>query len=184
MSEKQLTEQEINFIKSQFAAIRSELDEYCKDRDFILTNAQLFTFLTFTPNTIAIAGDGKVDDTEILALFNLSRTISVEGMISSPELDTTLKIPEEPENCISNPEFNMRVGSELLYLSRNMPKYEQNLITALKILLSFDTNPKAEGSMTDSFLKMMDSIVDNNVSENKDEEQKKLDMVKQQLDIA
>ena len=99
------------------------------------------------------------------------------------ELQEMVAVAGEPDSAIINEEFNMRVGAEMLFLSRNILKYEKDFITAVKALLTFDFNPEKDGSLTSAFNKLMDSVVENNISKNKEAEQKKMAELKQKLGI-
>ena len=134
------------------------------------------------PAALAIAGDGNVDDNEIAALEKLAKAIDVNASVNL-ELQEMMAVAGEPETNIINEEFNMRVGSELLYLSRNIKKYEASIIEAVKALLTFDFNPKKDGSLTSALNKLMDSVIKNNFSKNKEAEALKMKQIKQELGI-
>lgn len=167
-------------IKEVFGEIRNELDAFCNDRDFKMANPQLYAFLSYCPNALAIASDGTVDVHEMAALLKISRQIDVNKMIDMDLLEL-MSIAPEPEDCMLNEEFNIRVGAELLYLCRNMEKYESNIISAVKHLLKFDANPEADKSLTKVFAAMMKEIIKNNLSKNKENELKKLKEIQQKL---
>ncbi len=183
MSEITITPEERQFMISVFKDIRTNLETYMTERSFLMSNAQLFAFLMFTPNALAIASDGQVDETEIAALEKISRNIDVRQIVNLNLLEM-MAYAFEPEGCMTNEEFNLRAGAELLFLSRNMAKFETHYLAAVKTWLKFDSNPKRDGSMTGTFVKMMDTIVEKNLSKNKDEERKKLDEIKAKLEIA
>ena len=174
--------QEKQLIRDIYGEIRKELDGFCIERDFQLSNPQVFTLLGYAPNALAIALDGTVDIQEIGMLEQISKTISVDSMVSIDLLEL-MSVAPEPENCISNEEFNIRIGTELLYLSRNMDKYKASMIKALQALLKFDPNPKAEVSMTKTFASMMNSVVEKNLSRNKEEELEKLKKLQQEIGV-
>ncbi len=179
MNEEQI-QKEVEDIKNIFSELRESLREFCEDRSFVMTNPQIFTFLSYCPNALAIAGDGVVDETEIAELEKLSKLIDVNKMVNL-EMAELMALASEPSEAMINEEFNLRVGAELLYLSRNMPKYETNLIKALKSLLKFDHNPDAEKSLTKSFAVMMENIVKNNKSKNKEHELNKIKEIQKEL---
>ncbi len=178
-----LTNENKVFIRTIFNEMRKSLQAFMDARDFSMSNAQLFTFLSNSPAAFAIAGDGTVDDNEIAVLERLVRAIDVNAMVNI-DLQEFMSVAFEPENIMTNEEFNLRVGSELLFLARNADKYEADFINALKAMLTFDMNPKADGSMTSSFKTMMDAMIENNKSKNKAAEKKKLDEFKAQIGIA
>ena len=177
-----LTNENKVFIRTLFHEMRANLTEFMNKRDFTISNPQLFTFLTFAPAALAIASDGVVDAHEIAALEKLSAQINVKTYVSI-DLMEMIGVAPEPENVISNEEFNLRVGSEILFLARNMPVYEPALIKAITALLTFDMNPAKEGSMTQSFSALMDSVVANNVSKNKDAELAKMKVIKEKIGV-
>ena len=177
-----ITKEDILFIRSVFKEIRENLMPFMKERNFQLSNPQLFTFLSYSPTALAIASDGTVDEKEMAALEKISRGVNVNSMVNL-DLMQRMALAQEPEDCILNEEFNIRAGSELLNLCRNMEKYEQNFINATKALLKFDHDPTREDSMTKSFVKMMDTIIESNVSENKEEEKEKLKAIQKKMGI-
>lgn len=172
-----LTNEDKVFIRTIFNEMRLGIAQFQKDRDFVLSNPQLFTFLTYCPAALAIASDGNVDVNEIAALERIAKFIDVKKMVNL-DLMEFMSVSPEPENIITNEEFNLRVGSEILYLSKNMKKYEADFVKATKALLTFDLNPSKDGSLTKSFSKMMDDIVEHNVSLNKEEEKVKMEKIK------
>ncbi len=183
MEISKLTNENKIFIRTIFNEMREQTNCFASDRDFVMSNAQLFTFLSNTPASLAIASDGTVDTQEIASLEKLSRSIDVYITVNM-ELLEMMSIAFEPENAMSNEEFNMRIGSELLYLSRNMKKYEDNFVAAIKAFLTFDFNPGQDGSLTSSFSMLMNKMIENNVSKNKDAEMKKMNEFKTKIGIA
>lgn len=183
MSENDVSKDEIMFVRAIFKEMRDELKPFCTDRNFVLSNSQIFTFLTFAPNALAIASDGTVDEKEMQALEIISKSLDVKSMVNL-DLAEKFAYAAEPEGVITNEEFNIIAGTELLYLCRNMTKYESNFVNAVKSLLKFDFAPQQDTSMTKSFLNMMDSIIDNNISKNKEEEKNKLSELQKKLGIA
>ena len=162
--------------------MRKNTKTFMDDRDFQLSNAQLFTFLSNVPAALAIASDGTVDNAEIAALEQMAKAVDVNISVNL-ELQEMVSVAGEPDTTIINEEFNMRVGSEMLFLSRNIRKYEADLIAAVKALLTFDFNPTKDGSLTSAFNKLMDSVIENNFSDNKEVEQKKISELKLKLGI-
>lgn len=183
MNINKLTNENKVFIRTLFNEMRKNLNNFISERDFNMSNSQLFTFLSNAPAALAIASDGVVDVEEIASLEKLSRSIDVYVTVNMDLLEM-MSIAFEPDNCMTNEEFNLRVGSELLFLSRNMKKYEDDFINAIKTLLTFDFNPEKDGSLTASFSKLMDNIIDNNVSKDKVSELKKMNEFKSKLGIA
>jgi hypothetical protein len=182
MANQELSKEDRIFIRTIFKEMRSKTQQYMNDRNFPLSNAQLFTFLSNAPAALAIAGDGNVDESEIAALEILAKAIDVNASVGL-ELQEMMAVAGEPEDSMINEEFNMRIGSELLYLSRNIDTYEQVITEAVKALLTFDTNPKKDGSLTSALNKLMDSVIENNFSKNKEAEALKMKQIKQQLGI-
>ena len=178
-----LTNEDRIFIRTIYKEMRTNVETFCTDRDFKLSNAQLFTFLSFCSSALAIASDGVVDNKEVAMLDRISKTIDVNKMVNL-ELEELMSISPEPADVIINEEFNLRVGSEILYLSKNMTKYEESFIKAIKAMLTFDLSPKRENSLTNSFSKLMDSIIDNNTNKNKTEEMEKLNKIKERIGIT
>lgn len=182
MANQELSNEDKIFIRTIFKEMRSKTETFMQDRDFQLSNAQLFTFLSNAPAALAIAGDGQVDESEIGALEKLAEAIDVNTTVSI-ELHEMMALAPEPDNIIINEEFNIRVGAELLYLSRNIKKYENQIIDAVKALLTFDTNPKQDGSMSSALNKLMDSVIENNFSKNKEAEAAKMKVIKERIGI-
>jgi hypothetical protein len=183
MSINELKTEDKVFIRTIYKEMRGKTDNFAKERNFIMSNAQLFTFLSNAPAALAIASDGNVDIEEIAALEKLARSIDVYVTVDMNLLEL-MSVAFEPENCMINEEFNLRIGSELLFLARNLNRFENEFITALKAMLTFDLNPKKEGSLTSSFNLLMDSMIENNVSKNKDQEKKKMKEFKQKIGIS
>jgi len=182
MNITELTNESIVFIRTIFKEMRDKTNKFSSEREFIMSNAQMFTFLSNAPAALAMASDGKVDIEEIATLESLSRGIDVYVTVNM-ELLEMMSVAFEPEECMTNEEFNIRVGSELLYLARNMSKYEDDFVGAIKDLLLFDFSPDLDGSMTSSFSLLMNSMIENNVSKNKDEELKKMREFKEKIGI-
>ena len=172
----------VKFIRSTFKEMRNRVDIFSKDRDFVMSNPQLFTFLYNAPVAMAIASDGIVDEIEIAIIEKLALSIDVNKTVNINLLEL-MSVAPEPEGCMINEEFNIRVGSELLYLSRNMQKYENDLTKGVKALLKFDKNPEKDGSMTSSLEKLIDFVTENNAGRNKEREIKKVNEYKKRLGI-
>jgi len=167
-------------IRTIFKEMRNNLSEFMTARSFEMSNAQIFTFLTYSPAVLAIASDGTVDESEIASLERMARAIDVKSAVNV-DLQEMMAVAFEPDEPMTNEEFNLRAGSELLFLSRNSKTHEASVIGALKAMLVFDTTPSAPGSLTSSFSSLMDSMIENNKSENKEGEKKKIDEIKAEL---
>ncbi len=174
--------EQVNFIRNTFKEMRNKTEGFSKDREFIMSNPQLFTFLYNAPATLAIASDGTVDEIEIAIIEKLARSIDVNKTVNLNLLEM-MSIASEPDNCMTNEEFNLRIGSELLYLSRNMNKYERDFIEGIQSLLKFDKNPKKDGSMTSALNKLMDFVIENNAGKNKNKEMQKIKEYKKRIGI-
>jgi len=182
MNVSTLTNEDKVFIRTIFNEMRVGIEKFTAERDFVLSNPQLFTFLTYCPAALAIASDGSVDEIEIAALERIAKFIDVKKMVNL-DLMEFMSVAPEPVQVITNEEFNLRVGSEILFLSKNMKKYENDFVKAVKALLTFDLNPSKDGSLTKSFSKMMDDIIENNVSKNKEEELNKMAKIKAEIGV-
>ena len=68
-------------------------------------------------------------------------------------------------------------------MARNLGNYENDFVNAIKALLTFDFSPDLDGSMTSSFSMLMNSMIENNVSKNKEEELKKMREFKEKIGI-
>lgn len=183
MDIQNLTQENKVFIRTLYKEMRDATSPFMNDRDFVMSNSQIFAFLSYAPVALAIASDGVVDDNEIAILEKIGKKIDVKQMVNL-DLQEMMSVAFEPENPMTNEEFNLRVGSEILFLSRNMKKYEDDFVRALKALLTFDFNPKKEGSMTQNFSKLMDSVIENNVGKDKENELKNLQAFKQKIGIT
>lgn len=182
MDIQNLTQEDKVFIRTVFKEMRKNVEDYMKERDFQMTNPQLFTFLSFSAAALAVASDGTVDNQEIAMIEKIARGINVKQMVQI-ELEEMMAVAFQPEDTMTNEEFNLRVGSEILYLSKNMKTYEGKFLEAIKAMLTFDLNPQREGSLTNSFSQLMDSVVANNASKNKSEEMEKVKKLKESLGI-
>ena len=183
MDIQNLTNENKVFIRTLYKEMRDATTSFMSDRDFNMSNAQMFAFLSYAPIALAIASDGVVDEKEIAMLEKFAKTIDVKAMVNL-ELQEMMAIAFEPESPMTNEEFNLRIGAEILYLSRNMKKYEADFIRAVKALLTFDFNPKADGSMTQSFSKLMDSVIEKNAGRDKENELKNMLEFKKKLGIV
>ncbi len=177
-----LTQEDKVFIRTIFKEMRSNLEKYMTDRDFIMSNPQIFTFLSFSSAALAIASDGNVDNKEIAIIEKIAQGINVKAMVQM-DLQEMMSVAFQPDETMIDAEFNLRAGAEILFLSKNMKAYEEDFMKAIKAMLTFDLNPGRENSLTDSFTKLMDSIIENNSSKNKAEEMKKIEQLKQTLGI-
>ena len=122
------------------------------DRDFQMSNAQIFTYLLYAPVCLAVASDRQVDEEEIRLLEKITKGADVNSAVNI-NLMEVIAIAPEPSDIMLNEEFNMRVDAELLYLSRNMDKYETVFIDAVKTLLKLDKDPKSDTSLSTTFSK-------------------------------
>ncbi len=174
---------EKGFVQEAFEKMQKNVSQYANNQNFMMSNVQLFTFLSNVPASFAVAGDGVVDANEIKHLEKLAKGIDVNMNVSLELSEAISMNTVEPEGTMTNEEFNLRVGAELLYLSRHAEKYEANFIEALKALLSLDSDPASPGSLTASLRLMMDNVVKNNLSENKETERKKMDELKQKIGL-
>jgi len=107
-------------------------------------------FLSNAPAALAIASDGTIDVQEIAALEKLSKGIDLKSTVNL-DLMEMMAVAFEPENCITNEEFNIRAGAEILFIAKNFEKYESAFVKSLKAMLTFDMNPKRDGSLSSSF---------------------------------
>ncbi len=177
------TKNDFVLVKEIFSELRNLLKGYMQERSFMMSNAQIFTFLSYVPNTLAIASDREVDESELKALVNIARSVNVDSMVNLDLLEV-LSVAPEPEDIMTNQEFNIRAGAELLHISQNMDNYEEIFINAVKTFLKFDRNPEADTSLSKSFISMMDSMVKMNRSKNKEEETQKLNSIKEKLSLV
>ncbi len=176
-----ITQDEINEIRTVFKEIRAHLQDYMNERQFPMSNVQLFVFLSNVPAALAIASDKEVDEEELKMLEKIARKIDVNTLdLNVIEL---LSYALEPSQVMLNEEFHLRIGTELLYLSKNMDKYEGAIIDAVKALLKLDKNPDNPTSMTRTFEKLMDTIIASNMSKNKKLEEEKIREFKKRLGI-
>jgi len=164
-----------------FSQIRSLLSNYMNERAFIMSNSQIFIFLTYIPTVLAISADKKVDEKELKILDKIAKSIDANSL--DLNLLEVLSFAPEPQNVMLNEEFNLRIGTELLHIARNMKKYEKVFIDAVKLLLKFDKNPQAETSMTKTFSRLMDQIVEISLALDKEEEKQKVNEFKKKLGI-
>jgi len=177
-----LSVEEKNTIKTLFKEMRAQLAPYFEKRNVQFSNPQLFTFLSYCPSALAIASDRVVDESEKQIIELIGMYMNVDKMVNMEFLEM-MSIAPEPENCLTNEDFNAKVAAELLYVCENMEQFEENFVQAVKAMLKFDSNPKADTSMTKSFVTMMNAIIDNNTAENKEDEKTKLIALFKRLDI-
>ncbi len=177
-----ITPEAVEEVKKIFPQIRSLLDKYMKDRGFLMSNPQIFIFLTHVPTALAISADRQVDEKELKILDKIAKSIDANALDLS--LVEILSFAPEPMGVMLNEEFNLRIGSELLYISRNMDKYENDFVEAVKLLLKFDKNPQADTSMTRTFSRFMDQIIESSLALDKEKELAKVQSFKHRLGIA
>lgn len=177
-----ITPEAVEEVKKIYPQIRSHLEKYMKDRNFTMSNSQIFIFLTYVPSALAISADKKVDEKELKILDKIARSIDANAL--DLNLVELLSFAPEPMGVILNEEFNLKIGCELLYISRNMDKYENDFIQAVKLLLKFDKNPQADTSMTKTFSRFMDQIIESSLALDKEKELAKVQSFKQKLGIA
>lgn len=178
----QFTQEAVEKVQNNFPQIRQLLQDYMQERDFNMSNPQIFIFLTYVPLALAISADKKVDVKELAILDKIAKSIDANAL--DLNLVELLSLAPEPMNIMYNEEFNLRIGTELLHISRNMDKYEQKFIQAVRKLLEFDSNPQAETSMTKTFSKFMDTVIDQSLAKNKEQEKAKITEFKRKLGIA
>jgi hypothetical protein len=176
------TPEERTLLTLVFKEIREGLADFMNERDFKMSNPQIFTFLTYAPVCLAIASDREVDEAEIRILSKITENIDVNKAVSI-ELMELMAIAPEPGEVMLNEEFNMRVDAELLYLSRNIDKYEEGIISALKSLLKIDKDPKSPASLHSTFAKWFDYVVERNAGRNKEEELAKVKAYKEKIGL-
>ncbi len=182
MENIQLTQEAVEKVQKNFPQIRQLLNDYMQERNFNMSNPQIFIFLTYVPLAMAISADRKVDVNELAILDKLAKSIDANAL--DLNLVELLSFAPEPMNVMYNEEFNLRIGAELLHISRNMDKYEQKFIQAVRKLLEFDSNPQAETSMTKTFSKFMDTVIEQSLAKNKEQEKAKIAEFKRKLGIA
>ncbi len=182
MTGEEKIKEDVLLIKNAFKEMRNKTERFSKDREFIMSNPQLFTFLYNIPATLSIASDGIVDETEIAIIEKLARSIDVNKTVSL-NLAEIMSIAGEPDECMTNEEFNLRIGSELLFISRNMQKYERDFIEGVKALLKFDKNPEKDGSLTSTLEKLMNFVIEHNAGKNKEKELQKVKEYKKRVGI-
>ncbi len=177
-----ITPEAVEQVQSLYPQIRSHLDNYMKERNFIMSNSQIFIFLTYVPTALAISADRRVDEKELKILDKIAKSIDANTL--DLNLVELLSYAPEPQAVMLNEEFNLRIGCELLYIARNMDKYEDNFIEAVRLLLKFDKNPQLDTSMTKTFSKFMDTIIENSLAIDKEQEMAKIQSFKQRLGIS
>ncbi len=173
---------DIQKVRVIFARMRDELSGFMNSREFNMSNAQMFTFLSYTPNALAIASDGIVDEHEYMELERLSMVMNVKMMVNL-DLMELLALAPEPSDVMTNEEFNIRAGSEMLFLCKNMAQYESAFLGALKNMLQLDTKPGEPGSIASSFNAMMNHMVHTSKSKHKEREFSKLAEMRNKLGL-
>lgn len=177
-----LTSEEKMLVIDIFKSLRMYLSPFMEDRDFVMSNPQIFTFLMYAPVSMAIASDGVVDEKEIRLLDKITKEIDVNTAVNL-DLMEVLAMATEPAEILLNEEFNMRVDSELLYLSRNMDKYEDDILKATKELMKLDKNPGSATSLKSTFSKWFEFVIESNAGRNKEEELKKVKKYKEKIGL-
>ena len=177
-----LSVEERKLVAEIFSNLRSQLNNYMVNRDFKMSNPQIFTFLTYAPVCLAIASDRTVDENEIRLLSKITQNIDVNEMVNL-DLMEVIAIAPEPSETMLNEEFNMRVDSELLFLSRNIDVYEEEVIEAVKSLLKLDNDPTSPSSLTVTFSNWFEYVVKENANRNDEEELVKVAKYKEKLGL-
>lgn len=176
-----LSEEERVLIIKIFQNLQNNLSGFISDRDFKMSNPQIFTFLMYAPVCLAIASDGVVDEKEIRLLDKISKNIDVTTAVNLELMEVLSQAPESTDVML-NEEFNMRVDSELLFLSRNIDKYENNIIDSVKDLLNLDVSKK-ETSLRATFSKWFEYVIEQNAGRNKEEELEKVKKYKDKIGL-
>lgn len=182
MDATNLTVEERVQVVQVFGELRLHLNNYMADRDFKMSNPQIFTFLTYAPVCLAIASDRVVDESEVRLLSKITSDIDVNNMVSL-ELMEVIAIATEPEQTMLNEEFNMRVDAELLFLSRNIDKYEDEIVEAVKSMLKLDKDPTSETSLKATFSNWFEFIVKKNANKNDAAELEKVASYKEKIGL-
>ncbi len=177
-----ITQEAIEEVQKLYPQIRSHLDKYMHDREFLMSNSQIFIFLTYVPTALAISADKKVDEKELKILDQIAKSIDANAL--DLNLVELLSFASEPVGVMLNEEFNLRIGCELLFISQNMEKYEDDFIEAVKLLLKFDKTPEADTSMTKTFSRFMDQIIESSLALDKQEELARVQSFKKRLGIV
>ncbi len=178
-----ITQEDIIKLSGIFSEIRQYLDNYMKDRDFKMSNAQIFTFLIYAPVALAIASDRQVDEKEIRLLEKITKNIDVDSTVDL-DLLNLLSAADEPADIMINEEFNMRIDAEILYLSRNIDKYENDIINALKKFLEIDKDPNSPTSLSKTLSMWFDYVIERNAGRDKEQELKKVEEYKKRIGLA
>lgn len=177
-----LTAEERTKIVEVFGELRQNLTPYMSDRDFQMTNAQIFTFLIYAPVCLAVASDREVDEQEIKLLDKITHNVDVNTAVSL-DLMEVIAIAPEPSELMLNEEFNMRVDAELLYLSRNIDDYEESIINSVKAMMKLDKDQSAETSLKNTFSKWFEFVIEKNASKNKEAELEKVKKYKDKIGL-
>ena len=85
-----------------FTEVRELLAEYCREREMVLSNSQLYAFLLVSPVTIAIATDGTVDFSETTMLVDVA--VYFDRNILPSEFDDL----DQPEEVLSDDIFKKK----------------------------------------------------------------------------
>jgi flagellin-specific chaperone FliS len=178
-----ITQEEVAKMANIFKEIRQYLDKYMSDRDFKMSNPQMFTFLMYAPVAFAIASDRNVDAKEIRLLDKITKDIDVENVVNIDLMELLTAAPE-PSDIMLNEEFNMRIDAEMLYLSRNIDKYEDDIINALKKFLELDKNPESETSLSKTMSMWFDYVIEHNAGRDKEKELQKVAEYKKRIGLA
>ena len=176
-----ITQEDIVKLSEVFSEIRQHLDNFMKNRDFKMSNPQIFTFLIYAPISLAIASDGKVDEKEIKLLEKITKNIDVNSTVDL-DLLNLLAAAEEPADIMLNEEFNMRIDAEILFLSRNIDKYEDDIINALKKFLEIDKTD-SETSLSKTLSMWFDYVIERNAGRDKEQELKKVEEYKKRIGL-
>lgn len=182
MDASNLTVEERTKIVEIFGELRQHLNIYMLERDFVMSNAQIFTFLTYAPVCLAIASDRQVDESEIKMLEKITKNVDVNTMINI-DLMEVVAIASEPSNIMLNEEFNMRVDAELLSLARNIDKYEEAIVQAVKTVLKLDKEPAADTSLTTTFSNWFDFVVKKNANKHDNAEMERVKKYKMRIGL-
>lgn len=173
---------EINKMVNTFSQIRLQLSKYMSERNFNMSNAQIFAFLLYSPLCLAIASDKVVDEQELKLLEKITKNVDVNKIVSVELFEILTAIPE-PQNTIFNEEFNMRIDAELLHIARNIDQYEQDIIQSAKYFLSLSNDPTAATSIAQIYSKWFDFILLNSHSRQKEAEKLKIKEYKEKLGL-
>lgn len=173
---------EINKMVNAFSQIRLQLSQYMNERNFNMSNAQIFAFLLYSPLCLAISCDRVIDEQELKLLEKITKNVDVKKLVSVELFEVLTAIPE-PQNTMFNEEFNMRIDAELLHIARNIAQYEQDIMQSARYFLSLSNDPTAATSIAQIYSKWFDFILSNSVSKQKDTEKLKIKEYKDKLGL-